>query len=40
MPPLQTIYNQLALMRFLQYALPLSLTTYAYLSYQKKKHIK
>ncbi len=40
MPRIQTIYNQLALMRFLQYALPLSLTTYAYVSYQKKKNIQ
>ncbi len=40
MPRLQTIYNQLAFVRFVQYASPLALTAYAYISYQKKKHIQ
>ncbi len=40
MPRIQSIYNQLALMRFIQYASPLALTAYAYVAYQKKKHIQ
>ncbi len=40
MPRIQSIYNQLALMRFVQYASPLALTAYAYTSYQKKKDIQ
>lgn len=40
MPRIQTIYNQLAFVRFVQYASPLALTAYAYVSYQKKKHIQ
>jgi hypothetical protein len=39
-PRIQTIYNQLAFVRFVQYASPLFLTAYAYTSYQKKKHIQ
>ncbi len=40
MPRIQSIYNQLAFVRFVQYASPLALTAYAYISYQKKKHIQ
>ncbi len=40
MPRIQSIYNQLAFVRFVQYASPLALTAYAYVSYQKKKHIQ
>ncbi len=40
MPRLQTIYNQHAFVRIMQVCTPLALTTYAYVTYQKKKDIK
>ncbi len=39
MPRIQTIYNQHAFIRFVQYASPFALTTYAYVTYIKKKLI-
>ena len=40
MPRIQSIYNQLAFVRIMQACTPLFLTTYAYVSYQKKKYIQ
>ncbi len=39
MPRIQSIYNQLAFVRFVQYASPFALTAYSYVSYIKKKSI-